>query len=431
MNPVSIIIKKRDGFELNSDEISYMIKGITDGSIELYQASSFMMAIYFKGMTFDETYYLTKAMIETGDTYDLSMVKGIKVDKHSTGGVGDKVTLILAPILAALGFKVCKMSGRGLGHTGGTIDKLMSIKGFDTELSFNSFINQINEIGLAISSQTKNLVPADKVMYSLRDVCGSVESIPLIASSIMSKKIAMNSDIISLDIKVGSGAFMKSIPEAKILANTMVEIGKRFNVKVICNITNMDIPLGNAIGNSLEVIESVNTLLGNGPKDLTELCQLMASEILVLNGYDEATSKKMVLDVINNKAAYNKLVDMVKYQGGDISLILDTNNFNKTKYVYEYKSNKKGFVTKIDSYKIGLISSLIGAGRIKIDDIIDYDCGIILNKKINDIVNENDTLFTIYYNDINKFESVINLLNNIYEISNDKIEYKLVYEVSF
>ncbi|MCR5349501.1 MAG: thymidine phosphorylase [Acholeplasmatales bacterium] len=431
MNPVEIIVKKRDGNILSSEEIKYMIDGIVDKSIPDYQASSFLMAIYFKGMTENETIDLTRSMEESGYVYDLSKIDGIKIDKHSTGGVGDKTSLVLGPILAALGYKVCKMSGRGLGHTGGTIDKLHSIDGFDTNISFDKFINEVNEIGLSIIGQSKDLVPADKLLYELRDVTGTVESIPLIASSIMSKKLALGTDLIYLDVKVGNGAFMKDLDSAKALANLMVKIGNAFNKKVFATLTNMDEPLGLAIGNSLEVIEAINTLNGNGPSDLFELCLDMSKEVLMSSGVYEDDAKDMVLKVIKDGSALNKLIEMVKYQGGDTECIKNPNKFKKSLYVYEYRSKNKGYIKHIDSYKLGLMSSKLGGGRIKIDDVIDYSVGIVLNKKVSDYVENKDLLFTIHYNDIDKLNNILKELDEIYEIGDEKVNKKLILDTIY
>ena len=431
MNPVEIIVKKRDGLILSNEEIKYMIDGIVDKSIPDYQASSFLMAIYFKGMTDDETIALTKAMMESGYVYDLSKIEGIKIDKHSTGGVGDKTSLVLGPILAALGYKVCKMSGRGLGHTGGTIDKLHSISGFNTDISFDDFVNEVNEIGLSIIGQSKDLVPADKILYALRDVTGTVESIPLIASSIMSKKLALGTDLIYLDVKVGNGAFMKDLKSARRLASLMVKIGEGFGKKVFATLTDMDEPLGMAIGNSLEVIEAINTLNGCGPKDLYELCFDMSREVLVSNGISDDIAKELIDKVINDKTALNKLVEMVKYQGGDTKCILDVSKFEKTLYSFEYKSKVSGYIKHIDSYKLGIISSLIGGGRIKIDDIIDYNVGIVLNKKVSDYINCGELLMTIYYNDKDKFNNIIDQLDEIFEFGNEKVNKKLILDTIY
>ncbi len=396
MNIIDIINKKRNNVELNREEIEYSINGYLNKSIKDYQMSSLLMAICINGMTDEETINLTDVMLNSGEKIDLSKISGIIVDKHSTGGVGDKVTLVLAPILASLGIKIAKMSGRGLGHTGGTIDKLESIKGFNTNISNEEFIKQVNDINVAIVSQTGNLVPADKKIYALRDVTGTVESIPLIASSIMSKKLASGADIIVIDVKVGNGALMKDLDSAKKLASIMCKIGKRYHKVVICILTNMNEPLGYAIGNSLEVIESINTLKGNGPKDLLEIvmtiCTMIISPIKKINAEE---AKTLIFNTINNGSAYNKFVKLVEYQGGDI------NNIKVSDKHYSIRSNREGYINKIDAYKLGNIARTIGAGRLELTDKIDHEVGLVLNKKIGDHVNINDELVSIYLNQKN------------------------------
>ena len=422
MNIIEIINKKRNNLELTKEEIEYSINNYLNNNIKDYQMSSLLMAICINGMSDEEIINLTDVMLNSGDILDLSKINGIIVDKHSTGGVGDKVTIVLAPILASLGIKIAKMSGRGLGHTGGTIDKLESIKGFNTSITNDEFIKQVNDINIAIVSQTGNLVPADKKIYALRDVSGTVESIPLIASSIMSKKLASGSDIIVIDVKVGNGALMKDIESARKLANTMCMIGKRYNKIVICILTNMSEPLGFAIGNSLEVIESINTLKGNGPKDLLEivmtLCTLIISPIKKISN-EEARS--LVFNTINNGSAYNKFVEFIKYQGGDI------NSIKVSDKCYSIKSNKKGYINEINAYKLGNIARLIGAGRLELTDKIDYEVGIVLNKKIGDYVNIEDELLKIYIKDkqvdINEILSCFKIEDNLKEIK------PLIYEI--
>ena len=394
MNIIEIINKKRNKLELTKEEIEYSINNYLNNNIKDYQMSSLLMAICINGMNDEEIINLTDVMLNSGEILDLSKINGIIVDKHSTGGVGDKVTLVLAPILASLGIKIAKMSGRGLGHTGGTIDKLESIKGFNTNITNEQFIKQVNDINIAIVSQTGNLVPADKKIYALRDVSGTVESIPLIASSIMSKKLASNSDIIVIDVKVGNGALMKTIDSAKKLANTMCMIGKRYNKVVICILTNMSEPLGYAIGNSLEVIESINTLQGNGPKDLLEIvmtiCTLIISPIKKITNEEART---LIFNTINNGSAYNKFKEFIEYQGGDI------NSIKVSDKCYSIKSNKEGYINKIDAYKLGNIARTIGAGRLELTDKIDYEVGLVLNKKIGDYVSINEELVKIYLHD--------------------------------
>ena len=394
MNIIDIISKKRDNLVLSKEEIFYAITGYLDGSIKDYQMSSLLMAIVINGMNEQETIDLTDVMLHSGDILDLSDINGIIVDKHSTGGVGDKVTLVLAPILASLGIKIAKMSGRGLGHTGGTIDKLEAIPGFNTNLSNDAFIKQVNEINIAIVSQTGNLVPADKKLYALRDVTGTVESIPLIASSIMSKKLASGSDVIIIDVKVGNGALMKTLDSAKKLANTMCTIGKKYGKTVVCLLTNMNEPLGYAIGNSLEVIESMNTLKGNGPHDLLEIIMTITSMIISpLKHISLDEAKTLIFNTINNGEAFNKFKQFAEYQGGNLDSI------KIAKKCYSIKSNKKGYINSIDTYKIGSIARMIGAGRLELTDKIDYEVGIVLSKKVGDYVLVNDELLKIYINE--------------------------------
>ena len=401
MNIIDIIIKKRNGYKLNREEINYVINGYTNDLIPDYQISSFLMAVYFKGMDDEEAYWMTKAMLESGDVLDLSKIDGVKVDKHSTGGVGDKTSLVVAPIVASLGIKFPKMSGRGLGHTGGTIDKLESIPGYDVSISEDDFIKQINEIGVALVGQTKKLVPADKKLYALRDVTGTVDSIPLIASSIMSKKLAAGADVIVLDVKVGTGAFLKNIEDARRLARLMVNIGKMEGRKVVAILTDMSSPLGKAVGNSLEVIEAINTLNGKGPKDFTDLCIKASAELILESGYakDIEEASKLVIKQIDNKEGLNKFIELVKAQHGDISYIKDPSKFDKSKYIYNVLSTKEGYVNNIDSLAIGNASMKLGAGRIELTDKINPRVGIILNKKPGDYVKVGDVLASLYSDD--------------------------------
>lgn len=420
MNIIDIIDKKRKKEKLNYDEILFAVDGYINGEVKDYQMSSLLMAITLNGMDIDEIIDLTKVMIESGSTNDLSEI-GDVVDKHSTGGVGDKTTLILGPIVASLGINVAKMSGRGLGHTGGTIDKLESIKGFKTELSIDEFIKQIKDIGIAITSQTGDIAPADKKIYALRDVTGTTESIPLIASSIMSKKIASGSKNLVLDIKIGEGALIKDIDSGRRLANLMIKIGKENDMKVVCLLTNMDIPLGNNIGNSLEVLEAINTLYYNPNNNLNKLCIELASYMVSLGlniNYEEA--KEKVLESISSRKAYNKLLEFVSYQGGNI------NELPKSNYIYEVKSDREGCLTNIHSLEIAKLSSSLGSGRKNKEDKIDYSAGIIINKNINDKVNVGDTVLTLYTNrevpsiDKDKLFTIDNNINN---------NIKLIYEV--
>lgn len=392
MNIIDIIIKKKNKEELTEEEIQYVVNNFVSGEIKDYQMSSLLMAIVINGMTDNEVIFLTKYMMLSGSILDLSNLSNV-VDKHSTGGVGDKTTLIISPIVASLDCKVAKMSGRGLGYTGGTIDKLESIPGFNVNLTKEEFIKEIEDIGMAITSQTSDIALADKKIYALRDVTGTTESIPLIASSIMSKKIASGSKNLVLDIKVGEGALIKNIEDARHLANLMIKIGKENNMKVICLLTNMNIPLGNNIGNSLEVLEAINTLYYVPNNNLTNLCIELASYMVELGlniSYEE--SKQKVLEVLNNKKAYNKLLEFVKYQSGDITKLPKSSN------IYEVKSEKEGYLTNLHSLEIAKLSSNLGSGRKTKEDKIDYSAGIIINKNINDKINIGDTILTLYTN---------------------------------
>lgn len=421
MNIIDIILKKKNKEELTEEEIKYVVEGFTNGSICDYQMSSLLMAITINDMTDNEVIYLTKYMMLSGNTIDLSFLDNV-VDKHSTGGVGDKTTLIIAPIVAACSCKVAKMSGKGLGYTGGTIDKLESIPGFRTNLSKDEFIHEIEDIGMAITSQTDDVALADKKIYALRDVTGTTESIPLIASSIMSKKIASGSKKLVIDLKVGEGALVKDIESARRLGNLMIKIGKENGMEVICLLTNMNIPLGNNVGNSLEVLEAINTLYYNKESNLQKLCISLASYMVSLGrniSYEEANN--MVLDVIRSKKAYNKFLEFVLYQHGDITKLPKSNK------IYEVKSDTSGYLTDISSLEIAKLSMHLGAGRQNKDDKIDYSAGIVINKNINDYVNINDTILTLYTNkdvplfDKNKLFKISDNINNdnsslIYEI---------------
>ncbi len=394
MTIIDIITKKRLNEELTRDEIKFFVNGYLDGSIKDYQMSSLLMAIVINGMSDRETIDLTDIMLHSGDVIDLSKIDGIIVDKHSTGGVGDKVTLVLGPLLASLGIKIAKMSGRGLGHTGGTIDKLESIKGFNTKISIDEFIEQVNKINIALVGQTGNLVPADKKIYALRDVTGTVSSIPLIASSIMSKKIASGADIILIDVKVGSGALIKNLDDARKLSNLMVKIGKAYRKPTICIITNMDEPLGYAIGNALEVEEAIDTLKGNGPSDLLEVVITLCSIIIgAVKKIPNEEAKNLLFKQLNNGEAYKKFEELVKYQGGDIKSLKVSDK------VFSIKSDKSGYVSKIDAEALGEIAKLIGAGRNTLEDKIDYEVGLVLNKKVGDKVEKDEELLKVYLKD--------------------------------
>ena len=386
-----IIDKKRLNYRLTKEELAFAVNGFVNGKIKDYQMSALLMAITINGMTDEETINLTEIMLNSGDKIDLSSINGIKVDKHSTGGVGDKTTLVLIPLVASLGVPVAKMSGRGLGHTGGTIDKIESIKNFNVKLNMDDFINQVNSIGVALVSQTGNLVPADKKMYALRDVTATVESIPLIASSIMSKKLASGADKIVLDVKVGAGALMKTYSEAKRLAELMVKIGNHHGRETVCVLTSMSEPLGNAIGNALEVKESIDTLKGKGPKDLHELVLKLGSIMVSLaKNISEEEAYNMLEENLNNGKAYDKFVELVEAQGGDI------NKVEVSDKCISIKAKKTGVIGDINAYKMGEIVRDMGAGRLTIDDEIDHGVGIVLSKKVGDFVLENEELLKIY-----------------------------------
>ncbi len=422
MTIIDIIEKKKRKEELSLEEISFFIKGMLDKSIADYQVSSLLMAIVLNGMTDKETMYLTKQMIDSGQIIDLSEVKGPIVDKHSTGGVGDKVTLILGPLLASMGIKMAKMSGRGLGHTGGTIDKLEAISGYNVELTRENFIKQVNEIGIAIISQSGNIVPADKKLYALRDVTGTVDSIPLIASSIMSKKIASGADVIFIDVKVGNGALMKDIESAKKLANLMIEIGKYFNKTVICFLTNMDEPLGCAIGNALEVQEAIDCLHGIGPLDVMELIIKIAGIIVhKVNKIELEEAETLCLKKINNGEAYEKFVQLVNAQHGDLTKL------PKAEHVVSVKALQTGYIKSINALQLGEIARLIGAGRLTKEDTIDYAVGLVLTHKVGDYVEKGDELLKVY---LNKKDVKTEDILACFEIVPNKVHKKsLIYEI--
>lgn len=431
MRMYDIIYKKRINKELSKEEIEYFVKGFTNGTIEDYQASALLMAIFFNKMNKRETTDLTMAMAHSGDTMDLSKINGIKVDKHSTGGVGDKTTIVLAPLVASVGVPVAKMSGRGLGHTGGTIDKLESIEGFSVNIKEQQFIENVNKINIALAAQTGKLAPADKKIYALRDVTATVDNMSLIASSIMSKKIASGADGIVLDVKVGEGAFMKTKEDAEKLAKFMVNIGNSVGRKTIAVLSDMNEPLGFAVGNSLEVIEAINTLKGNGPKDLLELTLCLGSNMLMLanrvDTYEEG--KDLLLQNIKNGKALEKLKEFIKMQGGNEKFVDDTNLFKKSKFTFDVHCNKNGVVTKIHAEKVGLIAMKLGAGRESKNDIIDLSVGIVFNKKCGDKVKEGEVLATVYANDEIKGKIAVEELLKEIEISQDKFEKSLIYEI--
>ena len=421
MNIVNIIDKKRLNGELTKEEIDFFINEYTQGNIPDYQASSLLMAICINGMNSRETVDFTMAMANSGETLDLSDISEDIVDKHSTGGVGDKVTLILAPIIASLGIPVAKMSGRGLGITGGTIDKLESIPGYNVYLSTEQFKENVKKYGVSVIAQTGDLAPADKKLYALRDVTATVQSIPLIASSIMSKKIAAGAKHIVLDITCGKGAFMKDLNMARDLANIMTEIGRLSNRNTKCVITSMDQPLGFAIGNTLEIIEAINFLKGDMPKDLKEVILELGSQMIKAsrNGDNIEENKRRILDAVESGIAFEKFKTLVSAQGGDVSYVEDVSKFEKAKYVLEFKSKTSGYIEEIDSHAIGEFCMDLGAGRKKKDDDINHKVGVILKKKIGDYVEVGDVLAVIHTDDDN---ISIDKLENAYRFSNESVE---------
>ena len=422
MRMYDLILKKRQGNTLTKEEIQWMIREYTDGKIPDYQMSAMMMAVCFQGLDKEETYELTMAMAQSGEMLDLSGIEGVKVDKHSTGGVGDKTSLALTPIVASLGIPVAKMSGRGLGHTGGTIDKLESIPGFSTQLTDEQFEEQVNTIGVSIMGQTKDLAPADKLLYALRDVTATVDQISLIASSIMSKKLAAGADAILLDVKTGSGAFMKEESEAVKLAQEMVDIGKSAGRKMTAVITNMDEPLGMAVGNILEVKEAIDTLKGNGPKDFTELVETLASHMLILGGiaekFDEALS--MVRGAVRDGKALDKFKQFVSAQGGDTRYIDHPELFEQAHIIEEIRSEQD--VERINAQEIGICSLILGGGRETKDSQIDPAVGLVFSKKVADPVKKGDLLATIYGNDEEKVKQAVKHFKENFHIAKDQPE---------
>ncbi len=424
MRMVDIITKKKSGYELSPEEISFFIKGYTKGEIPDYQVSALMMAIFFKGMSEKETLALTMEMADSGDHLDLSAISGIKVDKHSTGGVGDKTSLSLTPIVASCGVPVAKMSGRGLGHTGGTIDKLESFDGFNVSISEKEFIDNVNSIGISLMAQTADLAPADKKLYALRDVTGTVDNMSLIASSIMSKKLAAGADAIVLDVKTGSGAFMKTLEDSRALAKAMVDIGNGAGRKTVALITDMDQPLGNAVGNAIEVREAIDTLNGKGPADFTELVYALATKMLILG--EKAKTEEEALDMIKNAVtsgkALEKLASFIKAQGGNPDQVYDPSLLRVSDSVMVLKADASGFVDRITCDKVGVACMMLGGGRASKEDTIDLSVGIKLLKKKGDEVKEGDDLAMIYYSDEKKLTSALEELKSAYHIASVKPE---------
>lgn len=427
MRMIDIIHKKRNNLPLTKEEIEFFIAEYVKGNIPDYQVSALLMAICCNELNSDEMFYLTNAMLHSGDIIDLSEISGVKVDKHSTGGVGDKTSLVVAPLAAVYGVKMAKMSGRGLGHTGGTLDKLESIPGFKIELTGEEFIKQVNEIGLAIIGQTANIAPADKKLYALRDVTGTIEAEGLIASSIMSKKLASGADHIVLDVKVGSGAFMKDKESALSLAKQMVRIGEAFNKETVATLTDMSQPLGCAIGNSLEVIEAIETLKGRGPKDFEELCIKLTAEILLIAklAETEEEAEKMAMDAIKDGRGLEKLRQMIEYQHGDTRVIDDYSLFKQASDVIElvYEDEREVYVSEIDALTLGEASVLLGAGRATKEDEIDHSVGIILNKKIGDKLETGDVIAKLYGNGKN-IDKAIDMINKAIIVEDRVIDRK-------
>lgn len=427
MRMYDLIEKKRDGKVLSKEEIDFMIQKYTCGDIPDYQMSAMMMAIFFNGMNKEETLNLTLSMRDSGDVLDLSEINGVKVDKHSTGGVGDKTSICLTPLVASVGVKVAKMSGRGLGHTGGTIDKLESFNGFSVDIPTNRFIKQVNDIGVSIMGQTKDLAPADKKLYALRDVTATVDNMSLIASSIMSKKLASGADAIVLDVKCGSGAFMKDEKNALALAKEMVDIGNGAGKHTYAFITNMDEPLGNAVGNALEVKEAIETLKGNGPEDFTKLCMMLGARMTILAGIcdNEDDAITLLEDAIKSGKALDKLAEFVENQGGDKQAVYNTDLLPKSKLQIDVLSPSEGYISKIDCSEVGVASLLLGGGRETKADIIDLSVGIIIDKKCGAKVCKGEKIATIYYNDEEKMKVAMKRLINAYhfsEVAPEKIE---------
>ena len=424
MRMVDIIYKKREGYELTKDEIRYVIESYTKDLVPDYQVASLLMAIYFKDLSKNEIFYLTEAMMLSGDVIDLSAIDGIKVDKHSTGGVGDTTTLIVGPLVAACGVPVAKMSGRGLGHTGGTIDKLESIKGFKVEISNKKFIDIVNRVKLSVIGQSGDLAPADKKLYALRDVTATVDNIGLIASSIMSKKLAAGTDAILLDVKIGSGAFMKDLNHGLLLAQHMVEIGEQAKKKTVAILTDMSQPLGNAVGNSLEVKEAIQVLRNEGPADLKKLCIYLAGNMVLLANKAKSLEEalEMVRDKLESGKAFDKFKEFVMAQGGDRSVIDEPSNLPEAKYIYTVHAKAGGYVEGIKADDIGLAALILGAGRESKDAIIDLSAGLILHGRIGDKILDNEPIATLYTNDEFKLEQASSMVLDAFRFSKEKVE---------
>ena len=430
MRMVDLIEKKRDGNELSKEEIEYIVTNYTNGKIPDYQVSALLMAIFYQDMTNEEITNLTLAIANSGDVIDLSSLEGIKVDKHSTGGVGDTTTLILAPLVASVGVTVAKMSGRGLGYTGGTLDKLEAIPGFQIELSDEEFVRIVNESKVAVIGQSGNLAPADKKLYALRDVTATVDSLPLIASSIMSKKIAAGADAIVLDVTTGDGAFMKNIEDARRLAKTMTSIGKLANRETVAVISDMSEPLGEAIGNSLEVVEAIETLQGNGPEDLVEMCYALGSQMVVLAGKAKTTDEARMLlqEALESGKALAKFKEMIQNQGGDPAIVEHPERILTARYTMELPAKQSGVVSKIVANELGIAAMMLGAGRKTKEEDIDHAVGLKLHKKIGDTVTKGESLLTIYSID-EEITSVIELLYKNIEIGESAMKPTLIHDI--
>lgn len=430
MNFLDIIQKKKENKALSEEEIKFFIENYVKGEIPDYQVSAFLMAVYFNKLNLDETYYLTKAMIDSGDRVDLSEAPGSKVDKHSTGGVGDTVTLVLGPLLASVGLVFAKMSGRGLGHTGGTLDKLESIPGFNINIGGKEFVEILKKSNIAVIGQTENIVPADKLLYALRDATATVDNVSLIASSILSKKIALGTDALVLDVKVGSGAFMKDLPSAVELSELMVNLGKKFGRNTKAIITSMNEPLGDAIGNSLEVIEAINILKGKKSGHLKDIALKIGSKLMIMEGIakSEDEARKVLEEKISDGSAIEKFKEMVELQGGDPSYIDDTDKFKKSSIIKDITSEETGFVKSIEAIEIGIASRDLGAGRHKKGDVLDLSAGIYLHKKVSDFVEKGEKIATIYTEKENEVEGAIDRIKAAYAFSDKREDYKLIIE---
>lgn len=432
MRAYDIILKKRQGEALSTEEITWFINGFVKGDIPDYQVAAWLMAVYFRGMDARETADLTRAMMQSGDIVDLSGIRGIKVDKHSTGGVGDTTTLVLAPLVAACGAPVAKMSGRGLGHTGGTIDKLESIPGFKVALSVQEFVDAVNRVGVAVVGQTGNLVPADKLLYALRDVTATVDSIPLIASSIMSKKLAAGADAIVLDVKTGTGAFMKSFEDSKALARAMVDIGNSMGRKTVAAITDMNQPLGLKVGNSLEVEDAIETLKGGGSPRLRELCIVLGGHMLKLAGVaaTAAEGSKMIEDALVSGRGLEKFAEMIRSQGGDPEVVSDPSRLPQARHIIEVKAKSSGYVASIDAEGIGVAAMVLGAGRTRKDDAIDLAVGLVMEVNIGDKVESGDVIARVYANDETRVPDAVRRIHEAIRYSDEKVSPPpLVYEI--